>query len=259
MVGASMTGTEMIAAASHVCGNHDVDETGGTEFTTRSAVMAIWSQCMFAQWMVLHWKTRDPSNACITDKHMSLDHVRMFLMYAVENPSHRRRTLVDIKAMVEKWVPIIRGLATAHDKAEVDRCEFDSEELLLPLTAAPVKQLREFYALLVETLKADASIPFFVWRAFATWGEVILAGLPDGKVKELRLDLAKRVADLVEEDIKPDLNEALVGALKWRGSEDLEAMATAVHGGAKPRMRGRESCLFLEVDKPTGGTLTVML
>lgn len=39
---------------------------------------------------------------------------------------------------------------------------------------------------------------------------------------------------------------------------DLNPAERAVERGAKPRMRGRESCLFLEVDAD-GRTLSVML
>ena len=117
-----------------------------------------------------------------------------------------------------------------------------------------MKQLRQFYKKLCDRLETDPTIPFFVWRSFKTWGDVILDKLPDGGVKKLRGDLAKKVADMVEAQIVPDLNEALVGALQWRDPATLEKIATAVEGGAKPRMRGRESCLFLEV-----GGHTVML
>lgn len=241
-----------------VCRTEDVDEcqveaiSNDEGYTARMAVMAIWSQVQLAQWLVLHFKSGDAS---VPQPRLSLDTLRMFLMYAAENPGRgRRKRPVDVDALIDKWVPIIRGLATAHDKATVDQCEFRSEEHLLPLTAAPIVQLREFYAKLCDRLEADPTIPFFVWRAFRTWGDVVLAKLPDGGVKRLRRDLAQRLADLVERDITPDLNEALVAALQWRDAETLEQMATAVEQGAKPRMRGKESCLFLEV-----GEHTVML
>jgi hypothetical protein len=228
--------------------------------TARDAVMAIWSQIELAKRIVFLTKDQDPEKPLtLRNRKLSLDTLRMFLMYAAEHPGRRRRTPMDIDAMIDKWIPIIQGLATAHDKASVDRCEFDSEEHLLPLTSAPVKQLREFYKRLCDRLEADPSIPFFVWRTFRTWGDVILEKLPDGGVKKLRGDLAKRVADLVEQQIQPDLNAALVGALQWRDAENLQKIAAAVEGGAKPRMRGRESCLFLEVEEPGGQTHTVML
>lgn len=262
----------MVASATHVCSSTDVDETVDiTHLDTshevamlgdvRSAVMGIWSNVMTAQAIVMIAKGGDPERPLSErNRKLSIDTMRMFLMYAVQHCSRRRRTPVDIDAMIEKWVPIIRGLSTAHDKATVDQCEFDSEEHLLPLTSAPVAQLREFYKRLCERLEADPTIPFFVWRSFRTWGDVILDKLPDKGVKQLRGDLAKRVADLVEKDVTPDLNAALVGALQWRDAETLQQIETAVKGGARPRMRGRESCLFLQVETPDERVLhTVML
>jgi len=152
---------------------------------------------------------------------------------------------MDIDAVVAKWIPIIRGLAVAHSKDEIDRCEFEAEEHLLPLLAAPVRQLREFYSRLCDALREDPSIPFFVSASFDAWHEVILKKAPDEAVKKLKMALASEVADLVEEAIKPDLREALIGALKWRCPEDLENIKKTVKSGATPRLKGRESCLFL--------------
>lgn len=258
-----MNSAQLIASATHVCTTQDVDDgvAGLTGvYDVRQAVMNIWGQVEFAKWMVLNWRIRDPARPLSDEnRKLNVDQMRMWLMYAAEHPSRRRRKPVDVEAMVEKWMPIIRGLATAHDKATVDRCEFDSEEHLMPLTAAPVKQLREFYTKLCDRLEADPTIPFFVWKSFRTWGDVVLEKLPDKGVKRLRGDLAKKVADLVEADIVPDLNAALVGALQWRDAESLQKMASAVEKGAKPRMVGRESCLFLEVEEPSGQKHTVML
>jgi hypothetical protein len=259
-----------LAGPVRICRTSDVDETQqgpsddahekSIDYTARQAVMDIWGQVEFAKSIMMNWPLRDPAEpVSVSNRKLSMDRMRMWLMYAVEYPSRRRRTPVDVEAMVEKWLPIIRGLSTAHDKATVDQCEFDSEEHLLPLTSAPVNQLREFYAKLCDRLEADPTIPFFIWRAFRTWGDVILKKLPDGEVKKLRGDLAKKVANLVEQQIRPDLNDALVGALQWRDPETLTKIAAVVEGGAKPRMRGRESCLFLEVQEPSGVTHTVML
>jgi hypothetical protein len=241
----------------------DVDDgIGGLTglYSVRDAVLAMWAQVKLHEWCVFNikriWDGRplDESN-----RKLSLDTIRAFLMYAAEHPSRQRRMPMDVDAMVERWMPIIRGLATAHDKATVDQCEFDSEEHLLPLTVAPVKQLRDFYAKLCDRLQHDPTIPFFVWRSFKTWGDVILAKLPDGAVKQLRGDLAKKVADLVEEQIRPDLNTALVGALQWRSPEELERIADAMQSGGKARARGRESCLFLEVEQDDRVLARVML
>lgn len=170
----------------------------------------------------------------------------------------RKKKPVDVKKLVKSWVPIIRGLAVGHSKAEVDRCEFEAETHLGPLLTAPVAQVREFYSILCEALKNDPTIPFFVHTAFEAWHEVMLKRASDEGIKELKNKLAAEVAEMVEKDVAPDLKEALVGALRWRPAETLEKIKTAVAAGAKPRLQGRESCLFLVV-KGEGADECVML
>lgn len=176
--------------------------------------------------------------------------LKMFVAYLIlvnEYPSRGgRRRPVDVADMVSQWVPIIKGLSLAHDKASVDRTEYNSQEHLFPLLGAPIKQVRKFFAALVVALKADPEIPFFVWTWFEAWGE-LMKQAPDGQIKVLKTKLAEQVAELVEKDVQPDLRAALVGALQWRNPDTLERIKTAVEKGEKPRMRGRESCLFLEV------------
>lgn len=159
---------------------------------------------------------------------------------------------MDVANMVARWVPIIRGLATAHDKAPLDQCEFEMEEHLNPLLTAPVKQIRQFYEQLVIALKADSSIPFFVWAWFESWGEVILKHAPDGEVKDLKSALAAEIATMVEAQVQPDLRQAIAAALQWRSPESLERVKAAVATGGKARMVGRESCLFLEIETSDG-------
>lgn len=197
---------------------------------------------------------------------LSLDHVRMWLMYAVEHPSRGRKgatkptmNATERTALVQAWVPIIRGLSTAHEKAAVDRCEFDMDVHLMPLLKCRVADIREFYAELVTTLKADTTIPFFVWAMFESWGDVILKNASDDAVRELKKGLAGEIADMVAEQVQPDLPKAIAGALQWRGPETLEKIKGAVASGGKPRLVGRESCLFLLVPDSEGREHTVML
>lgn len=187
-----------------------------------------------------------------------IDGIRSLLAYAVEHPSHRRRTPMDVKGLADAWVAVIRVLGTAHDKDALDKAEFEMDRLLKPILVAPVKQIREFYALLCKRLQEDPSIPLFIWTAFNAWHEVIVKRAPDQEVMELKETLAREVAALVEKDIVPDLQEALVGALKWRCQEDLEKVRAAVKAGARPRVKGRESCLFLVVGEEKDAPMVML-
>ena len=197
---------------------------------------------------------------------LSLDHLRMWLMYAVEHPARGRKGVTkptmnatERTALVQAWIPIIRGLSTAHEKASVDRCEFDMDAHLMPLLKCRVADIRAFYAELVTTLKADPTIPFFIWAMFEGWGDVILKEASDEAVRELKKELAGEIADMVAEQVQPDLPKAIAGALQWRGSETLEKIKGAVVSGGKPRLVGKESCLFLMVPDSDGVEHTVML
>jgi len=243
-----------------VCHNSDIDETqvvdesqvnalmtAPLEMSVRDVVMSIWDQVKGAQALTLQFSRFSKNGGC-----RSLQDLRALLMYSVEVTSRKKRMPVNVKEMVERWVPIIRGLSISHDKAPIDQCEFEMEQHLAPLLTAPVKQIREFYEQLVIALKNDPTIPFFVWAWFESWGEVMLKKAPDGEIKQLKTTLAEQIAILVEEDVKPDLKTAIAGALQWRSSESLEKIKTAVEKGGKARMVGKESCLFLEVETSEG-------
>ncbi len=222
-----------------------------TETSVRDHVLAMWD-------------VLEQSKSLFKHRHFgggtfrSLDDFRSLLMYSCEYPSRKKRTPMDVDAMVKRWVVLIKNLSTTHHKETIDKSEFEMDEHLTPLLTAPVKQIRQFYQELVFALQEDEHIPFFVWTWFEAWGEVILKKAPDGEVKQLKTTIATEIAELVEEDVKPDLKKALIGALQWRSPESLEKIKTAVSGGGKARMVGKESCLFLEVDLE-GHTERIML
>lgn len=160
---------------------------------------------------------------------------------------------MNMNEVVPKWHKLVVGLAMAHDKDEADRLEASVEDLLTPLLTAPVAQIRQFAHLLLESMMNDKAVPFLVWRAFQVWVEQ-MDQAPDGEVKELKRDLAKQIVDMVEQDAKEQLPDAMVRALMWRSPRQLEEVKAVVEAetsaGRKVRLRGRESCLFLEA----GGT-----
>jgi hypothetical protein len=165
----------------------------------------------------------------------------------------KKRKPVDIDDMVRKWHAVVVGLATAHDKDEADRYEAGVEECLLPLLSAPIKQVREFGPKLLASLQADRTVPYLVWRAYEIWIDQ-LKDAPDENVKELKTDLSRQIVAMVEEDVKAQLPDAMVRALMWRSPAKLAEVKTVIEAekaaGRGVRLKGRESCLFLEA----GGT-----
>lgn len=199
----------------------------------------------------------------------ALDDISAYCWYACLYPSRgRKKNLMDVKKMAADWKALIVGLATSHDRIERDKWEHDIDDVLTPILSAPVKQIREFFSLLVKSMKEDKTVPFYVWRSLEIWEEKIVKNAEDDDVKKLKLKLAKEVADLVEEDVKRDIGEAVVGALMWRDPGTLrrikktitEAKATDTPAKVttKTRTVGRQSCLFLVVEH-NGEEQTVML
>lgn len=178
----------------------------------------------------------------------SLRGVKALLEYGCyyQNPRGKGKIAVNIPKMIESWKEWIVTFSTAHSKADVDEAEFEIDEILAPLLTAPVRQLRQFYKGLTQALKDDKRVPLFVWSMFSAYGEAIIEGAADDEaIIRLKKKLASEIAEMVEKDVRPDLQKALVGALMWRPSEDLQAIKADLEAGAKPHIKGRQSCLFL--------------
>jgi len=159
------------------------------------------------------------------------------------------RLIVDVDKLVKKWIEAVVGMCTCHDKDTYDAHDAKTDELMGPLLTASVKQVREFYLKLAAAMRADKRVPMLVWMGFETWGEVMVKDAPDEGVKRLKNKLAAEIADLVEEDIRDQIPKAIQRALRWRDPETLEKVKETLKSGVKPRLRGRESCLFLEAGR----------
>lgn len=163
--------------------------------------------------------------------------------------STKRRTPVKVDELVGQWIEAVVGMSLAHDKDTYDAHDAKADELLGPLLAAPVKQVREFYTKLLESMKSDARVPMLVWMGFEAWGEVMVKDAPDEGVKRLKNKLATEIAELVEEPIRDQIPNAIKRALRWRDPETLQAVKKTLESGVKPMLRGRQSCLFLEAGR----------
>lgn len=164
--------------------------------------------------------------------------------------SRKRRTPVDVDKLVGQWCEAVVGMCTAHDKDQYDAHDAKADELMGPILTAPVKQVREFYAKLQASLRNDVRVPMIVWMGFEAWGETMIKGAKDDEaIKRLKNKLAAEIADLVEEDVRDQIPKAIARALRWRDPEVLEAVKETLESGAKPKLVGRQSCLFLEVGR----------
>jgi hypothetical protein len=171
-----------------------------------------------------------------------------WLAFACENPSRRKRVPVDVQKTVDVWIPLILKLAVAHDIDEKDAASSAMDEALLPIIAAPVAQVREFYKNLTQRLKSNPEIPWAVWKLFEFWGENVLDKINQEEVAGLKKEIALRIAQRSDAAIpREEWILAMVGALQWRSPEKLQEIEAALDAGQKPSIKGKESCLFLQV------------
>lgn len=168
------------------------------------------------------------------------------------------REPVDVDEMVNKWADILIALSTAHQPEDRTRADEQSDEILLPLLGAPSAQIKDFTVKLAKRLEDDPRCPFLVWSAFQRLVAPVILNSPAGEIVALKTTLATEIAELVENDLnRAELIAAIAGALQWRTEGALQKVRDNLKAGGKPRLRGRESCLFLEV--PVEGKETAMV
>ena len=216
-----------------------------THKDTRDAVIGLWDLTELSKRIGRFHRIRDMAS---------------LVEYGLKIWSRKRKIPMNVPKMIEDWRSVIVILCTAHDKGEIDKAEYQMDELLSPLLIAPVAELRAFYDGLSSALESDPKVPFFIWSIFSAWGEVVVKpSLGKTKIKRLRRKLANDIAQMVDDDIKPDITKAVAGALMWRDPETLKEIKADLDAGAKPKLRGRESCLFLVTMREDGTEHQVML
>jgi len=186
------------------------------------------------------------------EKVRTLGHVLVYA-HTYAHTGRKRKIVVDVEKLVDLWVEVLVALSVAHDHADRSAADERTDDLLGPLLTCPVKQLREFAQTLAARLKADERVPFLVWSTFERLiAPLILLG-PEGKTVALKTTLATEIAEMVEKDLnRGELIASMAAALQWRSPETLEKVKTGLRAGAKPRLRGGESCLFLHIVEDGG-------
>jgi hypothetical protein len=164
------------------------------------------------------------------------------------HPTRKRRKPVDdLKEFAKRWKEVLVKLTMSHTKEGIDQADYKMDDLFNGLIAMPVKQVREFYDLLLSELKSDEHVPYFIWKTVGAWKETAVGVSQETEAKMLQAEMAGELANMLEPALQPQLKQALADSLKWKSSEVLEKIRGAVSTGNRPSLRGRESCLFLEV------------
>lgn len=210
------------------------------DWSARDVATSTFDLVVLAAWNVCGWRN-------------ALNSIAHTLAYteSVVGVGKRRdfngRKRVDVDQFVQHWHEALVQMSTAHSHAQFTGAEHSTDELLRPLLTAPIAQMREFASKLSDALEHDERVPFMVWSAFKTVVAPLILKRPEGDVIKLKTTLAREIAELVEHDLpREDLIASIAGALQWRSLQDLNATRSAVvEQKATPRMRGRQSCLFL--------------
>jgi hypothetical protein len=169
------------------------------------------------------------------------------LMYETIHPSRKRRQKVeDMDKFAEQWKEVLLAFATAHTREQLDAADYRTEDLFKGILNMPVGQVREFFNLLLEKLKADDRVPYYLWFSLEKWKEKAVGVAEDVEAKVLQAELAGELAGLLEPALSGQLRQALQESLKWKSADVLARIKAAVESGQEVRMTGRESCLFLE-------------
>lgn len=172
---------------------------------------------------------------------------------------NRKMKKMNVQELSDKWVSVLVGMCTAHTKDDFDAHDAKADELMGPILTAPIAQVREFYNLLRQKMKDNPGIPMIVWIGFDAWGESTVKHAQDDKsVKRLKTRLAREIADLVEMQVQDQIPEAIARALRWRDPKTLKEVKQKLKAGAKPKIVGRQSCLFLEIGEGPGKTQVML-
>lgn len=161
----------------------------------------------------------------------------------------KRVPIADIDAFVDQWANAIVQLSTSHSHQGYTEGDQQSDDLLGPMLRAPIADIRQWATKLAERLENDERVPFLIWSGFRRAIEPLILATPAGAALELKTTLAREVAELAEAQLSSaELVGAIAGALQWRPPKELENVKAALKTGTqRPRLKGGQSCLFLEV------------
>lgn len=150
-----------------------------------------------------------------------------------------------IKACAEKYYLSLIEVLQSPDSKAWDTHEFQSQQLISVMSLNNFNKFKNF---LKQAMDADPKCPWFVKTQLIS----LLMGPKNVPTKEDE-DTAEEIMNMVCTGLKmhsPEVFRALVDSLKWRGRTDLQRTLEAVKKTPpeKRKLKGRESCLFIESD-----------
>lgn len=158
-----------------------------------------------------------------------------------------------IKAYAEKYYKVLREVLSSPDPAAWDAWEYQSQQTVSVLSLKNINVFKDHLNYIMDT---DKSCPFYVKKVFNELlavprdAEGKASTGPTGDEEKTAEKIMRMVCPGLENGNK-DVFRALVDSLKWRGSIELKRTLDAVEKTPpeKRKLRGRESCVFIETDE----------
>lgn len=151
-----------------------------------------------------------------------------------------------IRDYAEKYYASLIEILHSPDPGAWDTHEFQSQQLISVLSLKNVNKFKDY---LKEAMDADPMCPYFIKSQFLN---LLMPpkNLPTREDEETAEEIMSMVCIGLEKN-NPDVFRALVDSLKWRGRDDLNRTLEAVKKTCpeKRKLRGRESCVFIETEE----------
>ena len=165
-----------------------------------------------------------------------------------------------IKSYAEKYYTLLREVLSSPDSSAWDAWEYQSQQTISILS---LKNINVFKDHLNCIMDADKSCPFYVKKVLnellfvprdvdveGKRSPVFVSAGPTREEEKTAEKIMRMSCPELEKGNK-DVFRALVDSLKWRGSIELKRTLEAVEKTPpeKRKLRGRESCVFIETDE----------
>ncbi|MDD3813305.1 MAG: hypothetical protein PHZ02_01555 [Desulfocapsaceae bacterium] len=156
-----------------------------------------------------------------------------------------------IKTYAEEYYKLLREVLSSPDPKAWDEMEYHSQQKLTVLSLKTVSIFRDHF---IKIMEEDITCPFYVKKVF---NDLIpgqprdangMASIGPTEEEEKTAEKIMRLVCPGLETSEKDVFRALVDSLKWRGTAELKRTLEAVKktSPGKRKLRGRESCLFIE-------------
>lgn len=182
-----------------------------------------------------------------------LTHLIMGAQWRFENKFKGRKrhmTEEELRQLARDYLVFALRFAQVKTKEEYDALDYRGQDFLEKMMKMTKKNRERHMSILEEMAEQDPDCPYYLkeqikqrrmlYRLFPKEPLGVTIGLDERK------QLAQEVAAMIEPQLKESVVKAVADALAWREKPVLEKLKAKVTKEAVT-LKGRESCIFLEV------------